>query len=122
MPPSQFEECCQKALRHDIENWQLLNACPACFYCLKNEPELEFDWLVSIDDNNSLKCWNKSVYGIIPLEDSHNTRSDFWLSEQDINHFQYKAKAKSTHMGVTNDMADWETEETDSEDMFNCVQ
>ncbi|KIJ58156.1 hypothetical protein HYDPIDRAFT_34448 [Hydnomerulius pinastri MD-312] len=45
----------KKALGRDTENWRLLNACPACFYKLEDEPELDFDWLVSIDGNNSLK-------------------------------------------------------------------
>ncbi|KAI6029498.1 hypothetical protein BKA83DRAFT_4489460 [Pisolithus microcarpus] len=31
------------------------NNCPACFYKLEDELALDFDWLVSIDGNNSLK-------------------------------------------------------------------
>jgi len=40
------------ALKHDSENWYLLNSCPACSYSLTDEPQLKFDWLVSIDGNN----------------------------------------------------------------------
>ena len=45
----------KKALGHDTDNWRMLNSCPACFYKLEDEPILDFDWLVSIDGNNSLK-------------------------------------------------------------------
>ena len=45
----------KKAMGRDTPNWRLLNACPACCYKLKNEPSLDFEWLVSIDGNNSLK-------------------------------------------------------------------
>ncbi|KIM63470.1 hypothetical protein SCLCIDRAFT_117059 [Scleroderma citrinum Foug A] len=45
----------KKVIGRDTPNWQLLNACPACCYKLKNEPSLDFEWLVSIDGNNSLK-------------------------------------------------------------------
>lgn len=83
----------QKALGHDTKNWRLLNSCPACFYCLDNEPPLEFDWLVSIDRNNSLKRWDKSVYGVVPVEDLWVGRSDFWITPADVDRFQNEVKA-----------------------------
>jgi hypothetical protein len=43
------------ALKHDTPDWRLLNSYPACCYKLQDEPALEFDWLISIDGNNSLK-------------------------------------------------------------------
>ncbi|KIJ59497.1 hypothetical protein HYDPIDRAFT_118418 [Hydnomerulius pinastri MD-312] len=49
------EQCICKALRHNTKDWRLLNACPPCFYRLQDEPELDFNWLVSINGNNSLK-------------------------------------------------------------------
>ncbi|KAG1848566.1 hypothetical protein F4604DRAFT_1935345 [Suillus subluteus] len=51
------------ALKRDTPNWRLLNSCPACFYKLEDEPNLEFEWLVSIDGNNSLKRWDSMTYG-----------------------------------------------------------
>ncbi|KIM61368.1 hypothetical protein SCLCIDRAFT_16140 [Scleroderma citrinum Foug A] len=39
----------------NMPDWRLLNSCPACCYKLKDEPPLDFQWLVSIDGNNSLK-------------------------------------------------------------------
>ncbi|KAG2140769.1 hypothetical protein BD769DRAFT_1349960 [Suillus cothurnatus] len=51
------------ALKCDTPNWRLLNSCPACFYKLEDEPNLEFGWLISIDGNNSLKRWDSTTYG-----------------------------------------------------------
>ncbi|KAG2049001.1 hypothetical protein BDR06DRAFT_867129, partial [Suillus hirtellus] len=45
----------QAALKHNTPDWHLLNSCPVCCYKLQDEPTLEFDWLISIDGNNSLK-------------------------------------------------------------------
>jgi len=44
-----------KALGQSTANWRLLNVCPCCFYKLEGEPPLVFDWLATIDGNNSLK-------------------------------------------------------------------
>jgi hypothetical protein len=82
-----------KSLKLNL-NWQMLNECPACFYMLKNEPPLEFDWLVSIDGNNSLKRWDLTMYDLVPREDSRTARSDFWISNDMVNRFQYEVKAK----------------------------
>ena len=92
------DERCRKALKHNTEHWRLLNSCPACFYRLAGEPQLRFDWLVSIDGNNSLKRWDKSHYGIVPLEDSRHARSDLWLSEHDVDHFQYEVKSNTVRI------------------------
>ena len=71
----------KKALGHDTDNWRMLNSCPACFYKLEDEPILDFDWLVSIDGNNSLKRWDMSTYGVTPQVDTHRPHSDYWLSD-----------------------------------------
>ncbi|KAG2357316.1 hypothetical protein BDR07DRAFT_1298047, partial [Suillus spraguei] len=55
----------QAVLKQDTPNWCLLNSCPACFYKLQDEPPLDFDWLICIDGNNSLKKWDSSIYGNI---------------------------------------------------------
>jgi hypothetical protein len=36
-------------------DWRLKNACPCCTYRLKDEPELEYSLLFSMDGNDSLK-------------------------------------------------------------------
>ncbi|KAG2336016.1 hypothetical protein BDR05DRAFT_856824, partial [Suillus weaverae] len=44
-----------EALRQITPDWQLLNTCPCCFYKLEGERPLTFDWLTTVDGNNSLK-------------------------------------------------------------------
>ena len=63
----------QVTLNHNSQEWWLRNECLACFYHLEysDEPMLSFDWLVSIDGNNSLKQWDTFVYGVLPREDHH---------------------------------------------------
>lgn len=75
------------ALNREQSDWRLLNECPACFYKLKDEPSLEFDWLASIDGNNSLKRWNPASYGGVPRDDSRVARSDFWVQAVDVDRF-----------------------------------
>ncbi|KAG6373646.1 hypothetical protein JVT61DRAFT_6309 [Boletus reticuloceps] len=49
-----------------------------------------------MDGNNSLKRWNTSAYGVVPREDCHQPRSSYWLSNEEVNKFQYEVKA--THV------------------------
>ncbi|KAG1871416.1 hypothetical protein F4604DRAFT_1490378, partial [Suillus subluteus] len=89
-------DCIIKAeLKHDLPNWRLLNLCPCCFYKLEGEDKLAFEWLATIDGNNSLKRWSSSTYGTSPHEDSWTYRSDYWLSHAknqfyETNHSNYK--------------------------------
>ncbi|KAF7967244.1 hypothetical protein HWV62_35063 [Athelia sp. TMB] len=45
----------QAALRRDSPDWRLRHACPACTYKLKDEKELLFSLLFTMDGNDSLK-------------------------------------------------------------------
>jgi hypothetical protein len=65
-----------------------------CFYRLEDEPSLTFNWLVSIDRNNSLKRWDTTVYGTTPCEDSQIARSTYWLSEDGVDKFKYEVKSR----------------------------
>jgi hypothetical protein len=47
------------ALRRDIPNWRLKNACPACLYELEGEPKLKRRVIVTQDGNNSLKRFGR---------------------------------------------------------------
>ena len=76
------------ALKHDTPDWRMLNSCPACFYKLENGPALEFDWLVSIDGNNSLKRWDSSIYGSTRCVDSRKARSDYWIDVNNVDKFK----------------------------------
>lgn len=82
------------ALNHDTLNWRMLNSCPACFYKLEDEPVLEFDWLVSIDGNNSLKRWNSTIYGSNPCIDSCKARSDYWINTCDVDRFKDEVQTR----------------------------
>ncbi|KIK22961.1 hypothetical protein PISMIDRAFT_55136, partial [Pisolithus microcarpus 441] len=50
-----------QALRHDTPDWHLKNACPACTYTLKDEPDLKFKMLFAMDSNDSLKCISREA-------------------------------------------------------------
>ncbi|KAG6372115.1 hypothetical protein JVT61DRAFT_8829 [Boletus reticuloceps] len=107
------EQRIQKVLESNSQEWRLRNECPACFYRLEDEPPLTFDWLVSIDGNNSLKRWDTTVYGTMPREDSRIARSTYWLSDEAVD---------NANVDVYGD-DDWETVEPDAglPDIFNCV-
>ncbi|KAG1867722.1 hypothetical protein F4604DRAFT_1927515 [Suillus subluteus] len=99
----------QAALKHNTPNWRLLNSCPACFYKLQDEPTLEFDWLVSIDCNNSLKRWDSAIYGTTAHIDSRKARSDYWIGPTTVDQFKGKVKARED-----SSPDDWENEPVDS--------
>jgi hypothetical protein len=82
------------ALKHDTPDWRLLNSCPACCYKLQDEPALEFDWLISIDGNNSLKHWDSTIYGTTAHTDSRKARSDYWIAPSVVDRFKAEVKAR----------------------------
>ena len=84
----------QVALNRNTQEWRLQNECPTCFHRLEDEPKLSFDWLVSIDGNNSLKRWDMTLYGTVPRVDDRVPRSTYWLSNEEVNKFQYEVKAR----------------------------
>ncbi|KAG2112648.1 uncharacterized protein F5147DRAFT_572181 [Suillus discolor] len=84
-------------LKHDMLHWCMLNSCPACFYKLEDEPALEFDWLVSIDSNNSLKQWDSTIYGSKRCPDSHKARSDYWFDACDVDRFKDEVRTRESN-------------------------
>ncbi|KAF8141802.1 hypothetical protein EV363DRAFT_1392219 [Boletus edulis] len=114
------------ALRRNTQEWRLQSECPACFYRLEDEPKLMFNWLVSIDGNNSLKRWDTSTYGIAPREDHRTVRSSYWLSSEEVNKFQHEVGATKTQQRQEGSNAatyddDWEIVTPDNPNEFNCV-
>lgn len=83
------------ALKQDTPHWRLLNSCPACFYTLEDEPKLEFNWLVSIDGNNSLKRWDSTIYGTNARPDPRKARSDFWIDPETVDKFNGEVRAQA---------------------------
>ncbi|KAG1854936.1 hypothetical protein DFJ58DRAFT_716274 [Suillus subalutaceus] len=106
------------ALKHNTPNWRLLNSCPCCFYKLEGEHPLAFEWLATIDGNNSLKRWLSSIYGTSPHNDSRTYRSDYWLSRAQADEFQKGAQTQSKER---ND--DWEDviQSESAPASFHCV-
>ncbi|KAG0695625.1 hypothetical protein DFH29DRAFT_813982 [Suillus ampliporus] len=103
-----------KVLKHDTPHWRMLNSCPACFYVLDDEPALEFDWLVSIDGNNSLKWWDSTIYGSTRHTDSCKAQLDYWLDTCDVDKFKDERDS---------DDDNWtdETTTTEGAGTFMCV-
>ncbi|KAG1724776.1 hypothetical protein EDB19DRAFT_1897859 [Suillus lakei] len=108
------------ALKWDTVNWCLLNSCPACFYKLDDEPTLRFEWLVSIDGNNSLKRWDSTIYGTTAQSDSRTARSDYWIHASNVDKFQDEVNSRQTD---TKSDDDWHDEPTDTNlpGAFSCV-
>jgi hypothetical protein len=52
-----------------------------------------FDWLATIDGNNSLKRWASSSYGTDAREDSRQAHSDYWIDQIAVNKFQNDVRA-----------------------------
>ncbi|KAG1895322.1 uncharacterized protein F5891DRAFT_960402 [Suillus fuscotomentosus] len=112
----------RQALKRDTVNWRMLNTCPACFYKLDDEPALDFEWLVSIDGNNSLKRWDSSIYGTTARSDSRTARSDYWIHADAVDKFENEVKSRQVSTDLRND-DDWEDEPTDPDHpgAFTCV-
>ncbi|KAG1739229.1 hypothetical protein EDD22DRAFT_982290 [Suillus occidentalis] len=112
----------QVELKCDTPDWRLLNSCPACFYKLQDEPTLDFDWLVCVDGNNSLKRWDSSIYGNTARLDSRQARSDYWINSETVNKYNYEVKSRNIDSHDDN----WEEEpvEADASDglgILTCV-
>ncbi|KAG0693652.1 hypothetical protein DFH29DRAFT_1007058 [Suillus ampliporus] len=111
MPPSPSDHDGQRVSLNEIElidiftlkcdtpNWRLLNACPACFYKLEDEPDLPFDWLVTMDGNNSLKRWDSTIYGTNPRLDSRKVQSDLWIDPDTVDKFTCEVRG---HAAMSN--------------------
>ncbi|KIK20392.1 hypothetical protein PISMIDRAFT_105862 [Pisolithus microcarpus 441] len=113
----------KKVLGRDTDNWRMRNNCPACFYKLEDEPALDFDWLVSIDGNNSLKRWDTNVYGVAPRVDTRCPRSDYWLDDRYVDRFKYETQSRLNH---DNDVDNWQNPPADADadipTSFTCVE
>ncbi|KAG2065844.1 hypothetical protein BDR04DRAFT_1130259 [Suillus decipiens] len=101
-------------------NWRLLNSCPCCFYKLEDEENLTFDWLVTIDGNNSLKWWSSSVDGSTMRSDPCKFHTDYWLDHTTVDCFKNDVQRQSNTTTNTDDWQDVEPP-NQSEPSFTCV-
>ncbi|KAG1744784.1 hypothetical protein EDB19DRAFT_1826928 [Suillus lakei] len=107
------------ALGRNTPNWRLLNSCLCCVYKLEGEPSLTFEWLATVDGNNSLKRWASTTYGLEPREDSCQPRSDYWIDQATVNTFQNEVRAQTSNHPRQDDWGDVPSEMEGSE--FRCT-
>ncbi|KAG8942064.1 hypothetical protein FRC03_003681 [Tulasnella sp. 419] len=69
-------------LGRDSPQWRLLHSCPSCQHRIPNEMNLEYDMLLSIDGNNSLKR-----FGNAGNAEKRRFKSDYYLSREDVDAF-----------------------------------
>lgn len=67
------------ALKQDTPDYRLLHSCPPCQYKLEDEPELEYDLLLAIDGNNSLKRFASASSHLDP-----SFNSDYYIPPADV--------------------------------------
>lgn len=82
------------ALRLNMPQLRLKQACPCCFNKLEDEPELEFSCFVSIDGNNSLKRLGSTVRNAKECLDSRTILSDHWISSEDVDRFKDEVRPR----------------------------
>jgi hypothetical protein len=88
----------QAALGRDSPDWRLRHACPACTYKLKNEHDLLYSLLFTMDGNDSLKRILRRVLGEddVPGPSSERTDSrtvddDFYLTREYVDQWANEA-------------------------------
>ncbi|KAF8668515.1 hypothetical protein RHS04_08977 [Rhizoctonia solani] len=79
-----------KALLRDHPDWRMANVCPACSYCLKNEPKLKFSMLCSCDGNNSIKRVAASC-----VVDRRKFKHSYFLDSQYVDQFENEVLRRS---------------------------
>ncbi|KAG2097021.1 uncharacterized protein F5147DRAFT_583820, partial [Suillus discolor] len=79
-----------KFLGHDMDNWHILNSCPACQYSLIDELPLKFSFLCACDGNNSAKLIDPAIRSGEERPDPHSGMSSIWLTESYVNQFKDK--------------------------------
>jgi len=108
----------KSAISHDERHYSLqhlLNSCPCCFYKLEDEENLTFDWLVTIDGNNSLKRWSSSVDGSTMRSDPCKFHTDYWLDCTMVDCFKNDVQRQSVSPFITTSLWLWNS-------MINRIQ
>ncbi|KAG6370043.1 hypothetical protein JVT61DRAFT_12564 [Boletus reticuloceps] len=94
---ARVEQSINAVLGRNTPDWRMRNACPACFYKLKDEPPLEFSYLASIDA--ALRLLNQPA----------QCRS-----------FKHEVTARALRSRLHND--DWEDVEDPDSSVMHCVE
>ncbi|KAG2108910.1 uncharacterized protein F5147DRAFT_576420 [Suillus discolor] len=109
------------ALKCDTQDWCLLNSCPCCCYKLDDEDDMTFEWLATIDGNNSLKRWSSSIYGTSPRDDLWTQCSDYWLHCTKVDQFQLNGAQPHVISNQQDPTDDWEDVVQSDSAPFNCI-
>ncbi|OBZ66016.1 hypothetical protein A0H81_14010 [Grifola frondosa] len=90
------------ALHRDTPNYKMLNACPPCHYALQNEHPLKYQFLATMDGNQSLKLVDDMFRSGTPRQDDRVGRSDVWLLPERVDRFKDEVKdAKARKQSAT---------------------
>ncbi|KAM6494952.1 hypothetical protein JOM56_009575 [Amanita muscaria] len=111
------------ALEFDTPASRICRSCPACFYKLQGEPDLEFSVLFCMDGNNSLKRLGSIIRNCNPRLDSRTLDSDQWIPAEEVDAFKdevrWKQKANEELEGPDKD--DWEDIPNSEPGPLNCI-
>lgn len=83
------------ALGFDTPESCILHSCSVCFYTLKDEPDLWFSCLVSIDGKNSLKQFRPKIMKHKEWLDSHHLSSDWWILIEEVDKLKDEVKVSN---------------------------
>lgn len=64
------------------------NVCAPCLYKTEDEPKLKFEFLSSMDGNNSLKLIDSTYRAGSVRTDSRKLESPHWISPEDVDLFK----------------------------------
>lgn len=109
-----------KFLGRDMDNWRILNSCPACQYSLVDEPPLEFSFLCACDGNNSAKLVDPAIRSGEERPDPRSGMSSIWLTESYVDQFKDEVRSARARQGqrqpASSDPDDPWIDEPDSND------
>ena len=75
-------------LGREDHKWAMKNICAPCLYKTKNEPKLKFEFLSSMDGNNSLKLVDTTYRPGSVRTDSRKLESPRWINPEDVDLFK----------------------------------
>ena len=77
-------------LGREDRKWAMKNVCAPCLYKTENEPKLKFEFLGSMDGNNSLKLVYSTYHAGSVRTDSRKLESPHWINPEDVDLFKDK--------------------------------
>jgi hypothetical protein len=75
-------------LGREDRKWAMKNVCAPCLYKTENEPKLKFEFLATMDGNNSLKLVDSTFRAGSVRNDSRKEDSSRWISPEYVDRFK----------------------------------